>query len=243
MKLNQVVALSSGTKTRVQKATTEIFQNLQKPTLLEGILKTYKPTTEGGETYPQDKKNVQLTVRKALQDYEAQFSELFDIVATQDYANCQARADVTVDALTLVKDAPVTFLLFLEKKLVDIYTCVDKLPTLDPAEKWEYSKDAGHYAAEPYQTVSKKAVMRNHVKAKATDKHPEQVEVYKEEETQGHWTTRKFSGAIPMDEKTELLRRVRRAQDAIKLAREHANGISVEQKKVAKDIFSYIFRS
>jgi hypothetical protein len=46
-----------------------------------------------------------------------------------------------------------------------------------------------------------------------------------------------------MDEKSELLRRVRKVQDAIKLAREHANGISVEQQKVAKDIFSYIFRS
>lgn len=41
---------------------------------------------------------------------------MFDVVATQDFANCQAKADVMVEGRVLIKDAPVTHLLFLEKQ-------------------------------------------------------------------------------------------------------------------------------
>ena len=45
----------------------------------------------------------------------------------------------------------------------------EKLPTLDPGEAWNYSADVDYYASEPYQTTKTKKVMKNHVKAEATN--------------------------------------------------------------------------
>ena len=164
----------------------------------------------------------------------AALTELFDIVATQDQANCLSPvADVTVpDGVAVLKDVPVTTLLFLEKQLVDIHTFVEKLPALDPGETWGYNPDVDHYASEPYQTTKTRKVLKNHVKAEATKEHPAQVETYTEDVVVGYWTTVKFSGAIPAREKNEILDRVRKLQEAVKSAREEANSMAVESEKI-----------
>jgi hypothetical protein len=65
--------------------------------------------------------------------------------------------------------------------------------------------------------------------------------MYFEDVTVGTWTTVKFSGAIPAQEKNQLLDRVRSVADAVKEAREEANGMDVEKKKVGEAILAYIF--
>jgi hypothetical protein len=185
---------------------------------------------------------VQFKVRDAIQQVIAALTDLFDIVATQDHANCLARANVVVDKTTVLKDVPVTTLLFLEKQLVDIHTFIEKLPTLDPGETWNYNPDVDHHASEPYQTTKTKKVLKNHVKAEATKEHPAQVETYTEDVIVGYWTTVKFSGAIPAREKNELLDRVHKLQEAVKCAREEANGRDVESKKIGDAVLQYIFR-
>ena len=64
---------------------------------------------------------------------------------TKDKANCNARADVKVDDTVIVKDAPVTFLLFLEKQLNDLKTFVGKIPTLSSDEDWTFDANANLY--------------------------------------------------------------------------------------------------
>jgi hypothetical protein len=171
----------------------------------------------------------------------ATLTELFDVVATQDAANCLAKANVVVDGTPLLKNVPVTTLLFLEKQLVDLHTFVEKLPTLDPGEAWSYNEEVDHYASEPYQTTKTKKVLKNHVKAEATKEHPAQVETYTEDVVVGYWTTVKFSGAVPARERNEMLGRVRKLQEAVKSAREEANGAEVELKKLGGAVFQYVF--
>jgi hypothetical protein len=240
-KLNQVIALTGGKKTQAHKTITEAYQTLQKTATLEGISRTYKPRDDEGEHYPPEKKLVQLKAWDAIRKVQESLAELFDIVATQDHANCQARADVAVDGITLLKDVPVTHLLFLEKQLVDLHTFVEKLPTLDPGESWEYNAEADCYASEPYQTTRTKKVLKNHVKAEATKEHPAQVETYTEDVVVGYWTTVKFSGALPARERNEMLERVRKLQEAVKAAREEANSANVDTKKTGKAILGYVF--
>src|SRR5207342_3582487 len=90
--------------------------------------------------------------------------ELFDVTATKDYTNCKARADVVVDGKPLLREVPVTYLLFLEKQLVDLHTFIKKLPVLDASETWNFDASADAFATEPVQTVKTKKVPRNHVK-------------------------------------------------------------------------------
>jgi hypothetical protein len=240
-KLNQIIAISAGKKSQTHKTITEAYQNLQKASLLEGISRTYKPKDDEGEQLPPEKKTVQLKVKESIGSVGAALTELFDVVATQDHANCLAKANVLVDNVAVLKDVPVTTLLFLEKQLVDIHTFVEKLPTLDPGEVWNYNPDVDQYASESYQTTKTKKVLKNHVKAEATKEHPAQVETYTEDVVVGYWTTVKFSAAIPAKEKNEILDRVRKLQEAVKCAREEANGMEVESKRIGGAVLQYIF--
>jgi hypothetical protein len=168
-------------------------------------------------------------------------TQLFDVTATKDWANTRARADVVVDGQTLLTQVPATYLLFLEKQLVDLHTFVKKLPVLDAAESWTFDPSADAWATEPVQTAKTKKIPRNHVKAEPTDKHPAQVEVYYEDVVVGYWRTVKFSGALPAQRVNELLARVERLQETVKFAREEANNLEVEDGKVGERIFHYVF--
>jgi hypothetical protein len=240
-KLNQIIAIAAGKKSQAQKTITNAYQGLQKAGLLEGLSRTYKPKDDEGEQLPPEKKMVQLKVKDAIRDVTAALTELFDVVATQDAANCQAKASVVVDNVVVLRDVPVTTLLFVEKQLVDLHTFVEKLPTLDPGEAWNYSPDVDHYASESYQTTKTKKVLKNHVKAEATKEHPAQVETYTEDVVVGYWTTVKFSGAVPAKERNEMLDRVRKLQEAVKCAREEANAMEVEVKKIGAAVLQHIF--
>jgi hypothetical protein len=240
-KLNQIIALAAGKKSQAHKALTEAHQSLQKSSGLEGISRTYKPKDDDGEQLPSEKKSVQLKVKDAIRAAVSALTDLFDVVATQDAANCSAKADVVVDGVAILKNVPVTTLLFVEKQLVDIHTFVEKLPTLDPGEVWSYSPDVDHFASESYQTTKTKKAMKNHVKAEATKEHPAQVETYTEDVIVGYWTTVKFSSAIPAKEKNEMLERVRKLQEAVKCAREEANGMEVESRKIGAAVLNHVF--
>lgn len=241
-KLNQIIAVVNGKKSKTQKAFTEIYHNLQKPTLFEGVTKVYEPLDENGDAQPPEKKLVQYRVSDALKAARETLEDVLDVTATQDFGNCKAKASVVVDGVTVLKDVPVTYLLFLEKQLTDVHTFVTKLPTLDPAEKWDFSADVDAYVTERSFRYNTKKVPRNHVKAEATKEHPAQVEMYYEDVPVGKTWTTKFSGAIPAKEKNALLARVEKLQEAVKLAREEANATEVEQVKVGEAVFSFLFK-
>jgi hypothetical protein len=214
---------------------------VQKAVLLSGISRTYQAKDEEGEQLPPESTRVQVKAEEVLRRTAATLTRLFDVTATKDWANCVAKADVTVDGRTLVKDAPVSYLLFLEKQLTDLHTFVKKLPVLDAAEAWSHDPSTDAWKTEPVKTIKTKKVPRNHVKAEATEKHPAQVEVYYEDIPVGYWTTVKFSGALPAVRINELLERVESLQAAVKFAREEANGTAVTDQHVGDAVFGYLF--
>ena len=240
-KLNQIIAVANGKKSQAQSELTKIHHLLQKPALLDGISRTYRPKDEEGEKLPAETKDSQHTVTQAIKDAMRAVCDLFDAVAAQDATNCAAKADVVVDGQTILASVPVTHLLFLEKQLVDLSTFVDKLPTLDPAERWSYDAASGVYRAETSETTRTKKIPKNHIKYEATKEHPAQVEVFYEDVIVGTWSTTKFSGAVPADEKRAMAERVRKLQEAVKFAREEANGIEVVDLKTGRPVLEYIF--
>jgi len=242
-KLNQVIALEKGTKSRAMVDLTDAHHSLQKVTMLAGIARTYRPRDEEGEQYPPESTRVQLKAEAVIRKTSETLTKLFDVVAIKDWANCQAKANVVIDGQTLLFDVPATYLLFLEKQLVDLHTFIKKLPVLDPSETWAFDQSADVWATEPVMTTKTKKVPRNHIKAEATDKHPAQVDVYYEDITVGHWRTVKFSGALPAHRVNELLSRVIKLQEAVKVAREEANAIEVRDVKVGESVLGYLFAS
>lgn len=140
-KLNQINAVLTGRKEQVKKEQTGLYHLVQKPELFSGFVKTYSPLDEEGDRYPSEKKVVQHKVSDVIKKFTQFTSDLFDLTATQDAANCKAKADIVVDSITVAKDVPVTTLIFLEKQLVDVETFVSKLPTLSEDAEWTYDQN------------------------------------------------------------------------------------------------------
>ncbi len=240
-KLNQIIAIEKGIKSKSLQDLTEAHHALQKPSLLAGIARSYRPRDEEGESLPSEATRVQVKAEEILRKTSEVLSKLFDITAAKDWANTSARADVVVDGQVLLAQVPATYLIFIEKQLVDLQTFVKKLPVLDASEHWVFDPSADCWATEPVSSTRTKKVPRNHVKAEATEKHPAQVEVYHEDIIVGTWKTVKFSGALPASRINQLLDRVEKLQQAVKFAREEANSIEVEDRRIGHKVLGFLF--
>ena len=239
-KLNQIIAVANGKKSRAQAELTGIYHKLQKGDMLTGISRTYRPKDEDGDRLPAESKRVQFTVEQGLTAARSVLSDLWNVVATQDAANTHANADVVVDGRVILGGVPVTTLLFLEKQLVDLHTLIEKLPTLDPAGSWKRDGAADCYSTDPAETTRTKKLPKAFVAHEATKEHPAQVQVFNEDIIVGYWETINFSGAIPEQRRNELLKRVEKLQDAVKAAREEANSSDVVDVKIGESVFGFL---
>src|SRR3954451_17540649 len=115
-RLNQIVAVEKGIKGRSFQELTEAHHALEKSGLLSGISRTYQPKDEEGEQLPPESTRVQVKGEEVISRTTAILTRLFDVTATKDWANRDARADVVVDGRTVLSDVPVSYLLFLEKQ-------------------------------------------------------------------------------------------------------------------------------
>jgi len=166
-----------------------------------------------------------------------------DAVAQKERTNQDARADLVVDGITIAKDVPATFLLGLENKLKRIRSVYDVIPTLQPGIKWEKDESIGsdvYKAFYPEEKFRTKKVMKNHVIAPATDKHPAQVTTYTEDEKIAKVITNSWCGMISAAEKSQLLGRIDKLIREVKKARQAANTTEVTKLEIGKALFTYI---
>lgn len=242
--LHQILAVEKGTKTRVYREVTDAHHQLsQSNPKLTGISRTYQPKDDEGDKLPPESTLLQLRATDALDKVKTSLTQLLDITLTKDLANQDATGSIVIDGVIIYPDVPVSYLLFMEKQLADMTTIINKLPVLDPAEKWEWDEAADAYATS-VQTTRTKKIPRNHVKAPATDKHQAQVDVYFEDQVVGYWTTTKFSGALPQSRVNQLKDRVVKLANAVKVAREEANGFVVgTNTSIGTAVFDYLFAS
>lgn len=239
-RLNQIIAVEKGVKSDSYSKLTELYQLLQKAPLLSGIARSYTPKDEEGDKLPSESTRVQINAENTLVEIATALTRLFDVVLTKDVTNCVAKADVVIGDKVIIKNAPATYLIFLEKQLTDLHTYIKKLPVLDPAEEWKYDNSADCWATQPVQTVRTKKVPKAFVKYEHTKEHPAQVDTFTEDILVGYWSTVKFSGAMQASRVNELTSRVETLIRAVKYAREQANMQEVTDQKIGDSIFSYL---
>lgn len=242
-RLNQIIAVEKGVKSDAARRITDLHRDVQKPALLSGLSRTYRPRLEDGAPLPPESTKVQLTADDVLAEAAQVMTRLFDVTLTKDTANTVATADVMVDGRAILVNVPVTYLLFLEKQLTDLHTFLAKVPVLDPSEEWAWDDTRACYASSPASTVRTKKIPRNHVRAEATDKHPAQVDIYTEDVPEGDWTLVKFSGALPASRHRLLLDRLVKLQHAVKYAREEANATEIADAKAGEKVFGYLLEA
>lgn len=239
-KLNQIIAVEAGIRARALEDITKVLRNL-KPEIFNGVTRVYAKKDDADEDLPGESKRVQITCTEVLSGLARQMTELLDVTQRKDWTNCIAKASVTVEGKEIVKDAPVGFLLWLEKQLQNIDTILDHLPILDEGEDWGEKDTSGLYRAAPIKTHRSKKVAKVLTLAQATDKHPAQAQVIQEDIVAGIWHTTKISGAMPKPEKTALKGRITKLIRAVKEAREMANmQEEISCPKMANPLFNYL---
>ena len=241
-KLNQINALVTARKGDAEKQVTELYKLVQKEQLFAGRERTYRPLDEvNGQKLPPESQRVQQRADDLIRQAREKWAELWNLVATQDAGNQRAKADITVDGKALLEGVPVASLLFLDKQVNDLETFVSKLPTPDPAEEWTHDPNTGLLRSRTTESVRTSKEPTVIVKYPATTEHPAQTELFTKDVPVGNWTQILYSGCIPTDRKNAILARVRKLQDAIKLAKEQANLLDVERQKPADALLGYVF--
>jgi hypothetical protein len=231
--LGQVIALESAARADANKRLGAIHKSAQKAPLFNGFDKTYAPFSETDEEartgirrLPAEGSNIQLRAEDLLVTFLREMGTAVNLAHLKDTANCEAKADVTVDGQLLLPQVPATHLLHMEKVLADLGTFIAALPVEDPTEEWLPHTDGLRKTAETFTVRNsvKKVPLVLHA---PTDKHPAQVAVIEDTVPEGRWTTVKYTAALTPGRKRELERRVSALRDAFKVAREAANRMEV----------------
>jgi hypothetical protein len=224
-KLNQVIAIEKGVKSRATSVISELYKIAQKPAVFEGLTREYQPLNDEGDKLPGERKVVQARVTDLLSAYRLAEAEFINVAAQKEKANTIASAPVLVDEKVVLPEMPVGMLLTLEKRLTDFRTFVEALPVLDISESWQYDASADVHRSQTVQTHRTIKTQKPLVLFPATDKHPAQTQLVTQDEIAGYWHSTKQSGAIQRNEKLEILRRVDKLIIGVKQAREAANAI------------------
>lgn len=240
LKLHEAIAVRKGIKSRTYGIKTDLDKKIQKPDLFNGLTKEFKPLEDGGVVYPPDSKVVAENTHDILRRARAAFAEFFDIEATLDRGNQSAVSDVVVDGKVVIKDAPVTLLLSLEKEFNDLYTFVSDMPTLDVSKSWAKDPNSHLFRSETEITHKTKKVQKPVVLYPHTPEHPAQTQIVSDDVMEGFWHKTFISGAMPLPEKEILLERIDKLRQAIKRARARANDTEVEKQEIGDAIFAYI---
>lgn len=240
-KQHQIIAIEKGIKSRAERALTNAHHNFKKPDTLFGLTRIYTPLDEQGERMPAERKIVQLNVIDELDRVEKALVELFDVTAAKTATNCSAAADIVVDGETLLTNVPVTYLMFLEKQLVNLTTFCQNLPCLDPAESWSWDDNRSCYVTEAVEQIRTKKVPKPIVLYPATTEHPAQTQMVTEDVQVGTWSVHKMCGALSIDKVRAMSERCAKLTDAVKKAREKANSTDAVEPKLGATVLGYIF--
>lgn len=244
VKLNAVIAVAKGIKSRSCSVVSDLYKTIQKPELFEGLVRNYRKLDDGDVDLPSERKVVQFRTKDILSALRVSKSELIDVTAQMEIANTQAKASVWIDGKEILPELPAIVLLPLEKELVDLRTFIEKLPILDHGEAWKPKPDdnTGLWVTEVSSTHRTKKVPKPVTLYEATDKHPAQTTLLQEDIIAGYWDTTKLSGAMKKLDKEAILERVEKLLNAVKQAREEANDAPAPQKGgYGAKIFDYLY--
>lgn len=243
--LHQVIAAEKGQATSATSHITALLRILQKPSLFEGSVRDYTPKHEDGDSFPQERVPVQYSAEKIVDEAFASLRDFYDLVAHREYANLVAKADVIVDGVVIIRNVPAGYLLFLEKRVLDIHTFISAAPVLDTSVSgWSLDESSGLWNSGVARTLKTKKFEKALVLYDATDKHPAQTKTTTEDVVVGTWEARRQSGAIPNTKKEAMLSRINKLINAIRDARARANLTEAGDRPVIFDkISAYVLGS
>lgn len=249
-KLHELLAAEDSVVAAAEKLITETNEKFNKHTeFFSGHQRTLERVTDT----PQDKAlEASARVVKALPtnvidtiDYIVPYiDKALSLKLQKHRANQAAQADVELDGRVVIKDAPVDFLLDLEKAIPRWRSLFATMPTLDPSREWVEERTGVWKTKEPTITAQTEKVVHPVVLAQATDKHPAQIKESSKDVVVGKFVQVNLSGAATTQQKADVLAFCDKLLVAVKQARMRANSVEVksETSRVAA-LFNEFFKT
>lgn len=239
--LHVAVALCTDVASRTRKVLTEVYRDAAHAPMFMGSIRAMRSIKEDVPDEAAEISMPSLTAQTLFQRIQKILTESWDLMATRDRSNMDAKADIVVDGETRAEGVPVSTLLSLHKQLTDLRTVLIAMPIRDPSRVWTFDADQGVYRAPEVSKARTRKVVRAQELSPATDRHPAQVQAYNTDEVVGHYVTTDFSGALSFQEKEDMVDRLNKVIDAVKAARTEANKTEVTHVRIASELLGYIF--
>lgn len=247
VKLHELLAIEGQLKGQAQATRTELRATFEKKRhLFEEKVVTFQPSGEGDEATREQQSDLQSKVADELSWIAGIWAKALDVSYYVAQGNTQAFADVVLDDGTvLVKHAPATALLELEKRCAEIVELAKAIPTLDPAKGFtpDPTRGANIFKARDVQKQRTKKTQRPLVLYPATPEHPAQTQVISEDVPVGRVTEQEWSGLITPAAKGLIIERAEALARAVKQARQRANEVdlAIEKDAIGAPIFAFVF--
>jgi hypothetical protein len=183
------------------------------------------------------------SVPNSLNYFLSSVAEWYDILYCKEMGNQQAKASVEINGVVIVENAPVGFLMAMEKRLVELRGVFLECPTLDASVSWvlddTYSIPHVYVSPETAGVKTAKSTIPV-ILYQATDKHPAQVKEQEVTKNVGKILKKSWSGMIYPSQKAGIVDRLDALIRAFKEARQRANGIAVDKVNVSTNIMKYL---
>ena len=246
-KLHELLAVESNLRTQADSCRVDLMNTFEKKTNhFKEVVVSFQPIEEGNPPTIESQLKLQTTVTRELDWIGEKIAKAINISHAIDIANTLAKADVVLDnGRVLLENVPATSLLQLEKRVREVHSLVQGIPTLDPSKNFQVDDSMGHgiYRARDDSRPRTKKSFSYIVMVPPTDRHPAQVKELMEDAVVGHTTSQEWSSLITVGEKASMLDRVEEILRAVKKARARANEVEVDVKEaqIGWSILGYIF--
>ncbi len=239
--LHALIAVAAATKGQAEKVATETKVTFTKKAAhFDGAQRTYRPLNDEGENLPPERKPLVSTTGEKLAHFRNMTVDALDVMFRIDETNMRATADITTGDLT-IENVPSTFLMQFDKKLNEIRSVFESVPTLNPDYEWNPSNlGAGVWETEPLEKNRTQKELEYRVMVPPTEHHPAQVEKWMSDKVIGIFKESHQSGRLTPYDKARLLARLDKLQGAVKRALSKANQEEHSTRKVGGQIFEYL---
>ena len=245
--LHEILAVESNLKSQSDKVRAQLTDTFEKKRHLFGSkVIVFKPNTEGQPDETTVESDIQTTVINELKWVSTHLAKAFDASYQVAIANTNALADITLeDGTILATSVPATALLELEKRVAEVKTLVEAIPTLDPAKGFVSDPTfrlPNVFKARDVTKVRTAKVKEVLVLYQATDKHPAQTQLLDKDVPTGKIVEQEWSALITPSAKADLINRVEMVARAVRKARSRANNVTVDTTRtIGASLLNYIF--
>lgn len=246
MKLHELLAVESNLETQAAKVRSDLANTFEKKRhLFEEKRSLFTPHAEGGQQVVENQSDLQSTVAKELAWVRPHIARSWDASYRVAEANMSARADIVLeDGTVIAKDVPATSLLELQKRMAEMLSLAQAIPTLDPAKGFRPDEQRGQHIYKAREVRKNRTTKQPRVivKYEATKEHPAQTELFNVDVAIGVIEEQEWSGMMTPAEKADVLDRIEKLARAVRSARSRANEAPVDrEKKIADSLLTYIF--